>query len=169
MRLLLLLLQLLRPSDLWLQLGLIYHKSDQILPTTEIAYENSNLIELVFVRGRKKMINGCCYRPQHNRCFNFLSKALEKICTKYSTDHNILVADMNISGINWRNCTIQPSPQEHRLKKFFCYSHPIWHVPMGSKLTRIQGNTLDFFCSISFWVVHDVEVIYPGLSNHCII
>ena len=73
--------------------------------------------------------------------------------------------------INHENCqTVKPHTQEHRLKQsFLALLNQFDMAQLVMEPTHIQGNTLDLLCTNDSQVVHDVEVIYPGLSDHCII
>ena len=84
--------------------GVLIAVNEELL-STEMDVQNPDSTELIFVRIDKKIIIGCYYRPQHNRCFKTLTNTLEEINSKYPKDDIILVGDMNLPGIDWYTWT----------------------------------------------------------------
>jgi len=52
---------------------------DHKFPTIEVTFNNPDNTELIFVHVSQKVIVGCYYRPQHNRCFNTLTYVTQAV------------------------------------------------------------------------------------------
>ena len=126
--------------------------------------------EIVFVRINVAAIIGCYYCPQSDTDFTTLTSALEFITGRYPNDHNMLVGDMNLPGIDWRTETVRPHTANKQLHYDFMMMMKLHGFSqLIQSPTHIHGNTLDLICSNRPELIYEHDVVSLSLSDHSII
>jgi len=77
---------------------------------------------------------------------------------------------MNLPGIDWQNVSVKSFAQECKLNQsFLALLHLLDFAQLIKEPTHIHVNILNLLCTNRSEKIHNVEVIYPGLSDHSII